>query len=144
MEIVRKAAFKVVGLRVRAAADQRWIEMPNAWKTFIGRSAAIPWRIGETFIDVTLGKHDGVAEELLSAEVSQFDTAPEDMTKLEIPAATYLHHRHAGPLHAIATAYGDMVAWARANGCTLDEFKLDFGYTSDGSESAHELYVKIL
>ena len=144
MEIVRKSALKVVGLPVHAPSDQRWIEMPKAWKTFFARSDDIAHRVGETFIDITLGRREGVSDELLCSEVSEIGRVPEEMIALEIPAQSYLHHRAAGPAHSIASAHGEMLAWARANGCSLDEFKLDFGYTKDGSENEHELYVKVL
>lgn len=144
MEIVRKAAFKVVGLPLRVADDQRWIEMPKAWKALFARADEISHCAAPTFVDVTVGKAEGASDEIVGCEVSEIDGVPEGMTALEIPAQTYLHHRHAGPPHAVASAYGEMIAWARRNACTLGELKLDFGYTRDGADSAHDLYVKVV
>ncbi len=144
MEIVRKAAFKVVGLPVRVADDQRWIEMPKAWKALFARAEEIPHCAAPAFVEVTVAKGEGASDEIVGCEVSEIDRVPEGMTALEIPAQTYLHHRHAGPPHAIATAYGEMLTWARRNHCALGGFKLDFGYTRDGAGSAHDLYVKVV
>lgn len=143
MEIVRRSALKVVGLPVHATWEQLWIDMPNAWREFFSRCDGIANRIADSFIDVTLAQHGGRYHQLIAAEVSAIDRLPEGMTALEIPAQNYLHHRHEGPLHAVASSFGAMLDWARRNGCALDEFKLDFGYTRAGTETSHELYVKV-
>lgn len=36
-----------------------------------------------------------------------------------------------------------MYDWAEENGLSPDDFKIDIGYTLDGNESAHELFVRI-
>ncbi len=143
MKIVEKAALTVVGIPVRAAWDELWVEMPRVWKEFMARHAEIDCRVSDRFIDVTLEKDGEQYSQLICVEVSSVGALPDGMISLEIPAQRYIHHQHLGPTPGIAASYGKIYDWARDNNHAADEFKIDRGYTSRGDELEHDLFVRI-
>lgn len=144
MQIVKKAGFKVVGVQVSARWNQLWELMPDAWDDFVTRCADIKHRVSHAFMDVTLRRRDDEFTQLICCEVTDFDDVPPGMVALEIPPQEYIHLRHDGPIARITAAFGDMHDWAYARDYTLDDFKFDAGYVTDGSEHEHDLYVRVI
>lgn len=144
MEIVRKGPFKVVGIRVVADWESLWTEMPRAWRDFAARHGEIRNRVADTFLDVCAGKSEGKYTQLICAEVSEIEEVPAGMVALEIPSLTCVRYEHHGPLPGIAASFGRMYEWAQRNDHVADEFKLDIGYTLEGTEEQHELFIRLL
>lgn len=134
----------VVGLRVQADWQDLWRTMPQAWRELIARSSEIPHRVSDTLMDVSVCVDCGNYTQLIGAAVEQTGDIPSGMSAVHIQPATYLYARHSGPVTEIAKTFGRMYEWARANSVDLDEFKLDEGYTAEGTEQEHDLYVRVL
>lgn len=141
MEIIERDALTVVGLPVRATWETLWTEMPKAWQQFIDRHTEIAHPVGETFVDVSLDKNGDEYLQLVGAPVTQVTRIPEGMHAIEIPAQPYIHHRHVGPTTGIADTFGRMYDWAEQHGHDAGTFKLDVGYTAEGDEREHDLFV---
>lgn len=144
VEIVEKGPVRVVGIEVNAPWRELWTEVPKAWQLLRARAGEIAHRSGEVFLDVSVEVRDGVYRQIVGAEVSAIERVPEGMVGLEIPAQRYLRYRHEGTLEAIAESFAKMYAWGRERGHALDEFKLDVGYTLEGGERTHDLYVRVV
>lgn len=144
MKIVQKAPFKVVGIKVVANWEDLWVEMPKAWQKFISRHQEIQRRVSKTFIDISLDKEGQTYTQLIGSEVSDFEAIPEGMVGIEIPAQTYIHYRHEGPVKEIAASFGKMHAWADENRYAVDDFKVDIGYTEEGQEQEHDLFIRLV
>lgn len=144
MEIVELDELTMVGDPVRAGWRELWVEMPKAWQHFIARHHEIEVRNGVTFADVSLEKVDDAYLQLISARVSRVQRIPDGMRAVEIPAQPFIHFKHVGPVTEIAASFGKMYEWARENGHAAGDFKVDFGYTAEGDERAHDLYVALL
>ena len=143
MEIVQFGPLTVVGSKVTADWKGLWVEMPKAWRAFLARRNEIKHRASDRFVDISLSEEEGEYNQLIGAEVSAVEDIPADMIAVEIPAQKYVHEHHMGPAAEIAATFGKMYAWARENHLAVDTFKVDIGYTFDGKESEHDLYVRI-
>lgn len=143
MELVTRQGFKVVGIRVVADWEGLWVEVPRAWAAFIERHEEIGRRAGGGFIDLSQGEKGGEYTQLICAEVEEFGEIPAGMVGLEVPTGRYIRHRHEGSVQEIAASFGEMYAWAREHGVAAGAFKVDQGYTKDGREQGHDLYVGV-
>lgn len=144
MQTTQLAELKVVGIQVKATFEELHTEVPRAWQNLINKAAEIPHRVNPVFVDISLSKEGDNYTELIGAEVSQFPEERDPHLKyITIPAQTYLHHRHEGPVKEIARSYGKIYEHARNHDLNAGEFKIDRGYTADGRERAHDLYVRI-
>lgn len=144
MEIVELEALTVVGLPVRARWQELWVEMPKAWREFAAKHTAIEYRSSDTFIDVSLEKSGDEYLQLICTRVSRVGRVPNGMRAIEIPAQRYVYYRHVGPARTIAESFGKMYDWAREYGHPVGEFKVDIGYTLQGDETEHDLYIGVL
>ena len=61
-----------------------------------------------------------------------------------VPAGRYLRHLHTGPVERIGEAFGAMHEEARRAGAGVGPVKLDVGYTRDGADTGHELFVQLV
>ena len=143
MKIVRKEAFEIAGIQVEAEFDDLHSEIPKAWKRLGKQLEEIPHRVGDVMTEISMGAKDGMYTELVGVEVDGNGTLPEEMVTARIPVQTYIHHRHQGPLEEIARTFGKILEWAEEKGYDTADFKIDHGYLREGSESEHDLYVKI-
>ncbi|GGX40023.1 GyrI-like domain-containing protein [Saccharospirillum salsuginis] len=143
MEIVELERLQLVGLPVRAEWRELWTEMPKAWKKLFEQVAQINHRHSDRFVDTSLEVENGVYLQLVGSEVLEVDRVPEGMMAVDVPAQRYIYHRHDGPTAGIANSFGQIYDWAKANGYNAAEFKLDIGYSANGNETSHELYVAI-
>lgn len=144
MEIIEKQALIVVGLPVRANWPELYIEMPKAWELFRARYTEIAYRQDGTFVDVSLDKIGEEYLQLVCTRVSQVGPIPSGMRAIKIPAQQYVHHRHIGPIISIAESFGRIYDWAREHGHPVSQLKVDSGYTVEGDELEHNLYVGLL
>jgi hypothetical protein len=67
---------------------------------------------------------------------------PTDMVRLELPAARYVHVVERGPVENIAATFGEMQAYAVANGLLPDGLLIDDGYSAD-ARLPHSLHVRV-
>ena len=144
MELVEKGPIKYVGMQVTAAWDDLAAEMPLAWRTFIGLYDTISARASDTFTDVSLRQENETYTQLVAVEVDQIIDVPDGMVGIELPRQTYIHHRHTGPVDAIAATFGEMIDWAAQEGHTVSALKIDAGYTPGGTETGHDLYIGLV
>lgn len=145
MKIVQKNAFKVVGIKVEATWEELWTQMPQAWDQFIDRYDEIDNRVEDNcFMDISVEKKGELYTQFICTEVTGFEDIPTNMEILEVPSQKYIFHQHRGTLHEIASSFGEIYAWAEANGHDARDFKIDRGYTPWQSEREHELFVKIV
>jgi predicted transcriptional regulator YdeE len=143
MEIVNRESLIVVGLPVRAHWKELFVKVPLAWQELFGRHTEIEYRTESAFVDASLHVSDGEYLQLVGAEVSRVATVPYEMWAVEVSGGLFLHHRHEGPVTDIAGSFGDMYRWAREKGAAAGEFKVDIGYTIDGRERSHDLFVAL-
>ena len=143
MELVYKDAFKVVGMVVEADWEGLWDKMPLAWKQFLARHEEIEQRIDDRFMDISLREEDGMYKQLIGAEVAALEDVPEGMVGMEIPRQRYLYHRHLGWVEEITYTFERMYDWAKENRVRAGSFKIDTGYTLEGGEQEHDLYIRV-
>lgn len=143
MEVVERMAMQVIGIEVIAPWQDLWTRVPLAWEELRARSGEIGNRASESFVDVSVEERDGTYRQVVGAEVRPAEAVPEGMIVLEIPYGRFVHLRHEGGLEEIARSFGRMYAWAGAEGHRVDAFKLDAGYTQEGGERLHDLYVRL-
>ena len=55
-----------------------------------------------------------------------------------------MYYEHEGELSRIAASFGKIYDWAEQQDIDVGDFKLDIEYRKDGSETTHELYVKVM
>lgn len=144
MKIIEKEALTVIGIPVKAKWQELWRDMPVAWREFFSRHTEIEYRYGDAFVDISLDKVGDEYLQLICTEVSRVKRIPDGMRAIEIPAQSYIYHRHVGPVTGIAESFGKMYDWAHDSEHTAGEFKIDVGYTAEGDESEHDLYIGLL
>lgn len=144
MEIIEKKGFAVIGLKVQAKWDDLHKEMSKAWQKFEKRLEKIPDRKNDMMMDISLEASDGMYTQLIGVEVEKDATVPEGMAMVIIPSQKYVRHRHQGVVSDIADAFGKIYDWSQQQDINVSDFKLDIGYQKDGSETTHDLYVKVV
>lgn len=140
MEICRKEAFKLVGIRVEADWRGLGTEMPAAWQALRARQEEIAHRVDDDILDVCLYEGGGIFIQCVGVEVSRLDAIPEGMIGVDIPAQQYIYHLHRGSEDQIASTFGDMYAWANRNGIAADAFRID--RTSSNSQTERFLFIR--
>ncbi|MCP5051750.1 MAG: GyrI-like domain-containing protein [bacterium] len=138
-----KESFKVVGILITAKWSDLRLDMPIAWDDFKESFNKIKYRVNDVFMDIRLEKKQGVYKQLICAEVSDVLDVPEGMVFELIPAGHYIHWGHWGPVEKIAGTFGKMYDWANENTIETGDFKIDIGYTLEGNEQYHDLYIEI-
>lgn len=141
MEITERDGLTVMGLEVTARWEDLWTEMPKAWKTLLARLEEIPHQASDRLVDVSLERRGDHYRQVIGAVVNRIERCPEGMTTIYIPPQRLVFHRHEGPVTGIADTFGEMLDWAREQGVETSDFKIDVGYTPEGTETRHDLYV---
>jgi predicted transcriptional regulator YdeE len=121
VQLVDRPLFSVVGIEVVAPWDELFQAVPAAFKQLVERLEEIPHRSTGSLVDVSVEVRDGVYRELIGTPVDRIDAAPAGMIGLTFAAQRFVHHRHAGPVDAIAAAYQEIYDWGRAQGLALDD-----------------------
>jgi predicted transcriptional regulator YdeE len=143
-EIKSLNRLSIVGFKVEATWEELHRKMPKAWQILRRRFNEIENRKNNVMLDVSLKVEDGTYTQFLGAQVDDPGTIPEGMEFLRIPQQQYVHYRHQGPVVEIASSFGKMYEWGKGQNIRLDEFKLDVGYTAEGNEQIHDLYVRVV
>ncbi|MFP4498138.1 MAG: GyrI-like domain-containing protein [Vulcanimicrobiota bacterium] len=112
-EIVKKDAFKVVGMKTKFTMNNNTIA--QLWGQFFPRMAEIQnvvnpgvaYGVCEADSDVDIEKTTDDTEftEIACLEVSSFDQIPEGMVTKVIPANTYARFTHRGSLEGLHKTY---------------------------------------
>ena len=145
MEIVELGETVVVGIEVVADFGQLLSEMPAAWCELFSRQDELPASGAGVFVEASDHLGDGRYREIIGAVAVVADIpVPNGMAVALFPAGRFVHHRHDGSVATIAGGFQAIYDWAAEQGLTLGNRKLDIGYTADGGEQPHELYVDIL
>lgn len=141
MERIAFDGMKVAGLCVRAPWQALWEVMPRTWQRLYERAGELESVRCGPFLNASLAVDGEDYLQLVGCPVNEIEAVPDGLAIAEIPAQTLLRHEHRGPLAEIAASFGILLDQARENGLDPGDFKLDLGYTPDGSELSHELYV---
>lgn len=134
----------VVGLEVNATWNELWKQMPAQWEQFKQRHKEVDNSLNNVFMDISLGKHGDIYQQLICTEITDSINVPTGMTVQKIPTQKYIQCRHTGPMEGIAETFGKMYKWAHKNKIHAGEMKLDIGYSKDGKEAYHDLFIKII
>ena len=143
MNIVEKDGMSVIGITVARDWQGLIRDMPVKWEEFKSRLTEIKQRKTDIMMDISLEKLEQTYTQCICVEVEQDAEVPKGMEKMVIPSASYLHHKHEGSLVAIAQTFGDMYQYGKEHELALEEMKIDIGYTIQGTETSHDLYIKI-
>lgn len=145
MELVSKPSFNVIGKKVSCTWDKLGIEMPEAWKEVIQRKNEIKNRISPYILDVCLHVKNGEFTQLIGCEVSELADIPTGFDGKLIPEQKYVYTKHTGSVMEIATAFGEMIEWAKENNLTIDPEDFKIQYTPEENEAeGYDLYFKVL
>jgi len=145
MEIVERGETAVIGIEVVAYFDQLRSEIPAAWRELFSRQVELHALGAGAFVEASSHLGDGLYREIIGAVAVVVDVpVPEGMTVAFLPGGRYVHHRHEGSVATITGGFQSVYDWAAEQGLTLGNRKLDVGYTADGVQQPHELYVDIL
>jgi predicted transcriptional regulator YdeE len=145
MEIVELGETVVVGIEVVADFSQLLSEMPAAWCELFSRQDELPASDTGVFVEASDHLGDGRYREIIGAVAVVADIpVPDGMAVTLLPAGRFVHHRHDGTVATIAGGFQAIYDWAAEQGLTLGNRKFDVGYTADGVQQPHELYIDIL
>jgi predicted transcriptional regulator YdeE len=146
MEVVELDATAVVGVQVEARFGALSVAVPAAWRTVFGRRESLPPTGGDLYGEASLHLGQGRYRETVGVVLPPPDV-PDDLAEglvcVVLPAGRYVHHRHAGDVREIAASFAAMYDWAAGNALVIGDHKLDLGYTADGTERSHDLYVDL-
>lgn len=144
MEIVELGETVVIGIEVVADFAQLRSEMPAAWRELFSRQDELPGSSTGVFVEASHHLGDGRYRETIGAVAVVADVpVPHGLAMTLLPGGSFVHHRHDGSVAPIAGGFQTIYDWAAEQGLALGNRKLDVGYTADGVEQPHELYVDI-
>ncbi len=144
MEKLLKEGFTAIGVIVKQDWEGLIREMPVKWDMFKNRVSQINHRKNNVMMDISLEEHNGMYTQFICTEVGENSGVPKGMKVRNIPSHHYLHQVHEGSLVGIAETFGRMYRYGKANGIKLGNMKLDVGYTIEGEEKVHDLYIQII
>jgi AraC family transcriptional regulator len=114
--IVQHPALLLVGVSHKYAHGDN-SAIPGQWQEFGPRLGHIPGQAGNTAYGVVYNMDDADNYEYLCAvEVSGFDDAPDELTRLRLPEQTYAVFRHDGHVSGVqATCAAIWGSWLPAS-----------------------------
>jgi predicted transcriptional regulator YdeE len=115
MKIQIKNELHLVGYHVIAPIEELSTKVPEANERVRARLDEVDGRTGEHLLSVTLGVEDGIYTQFVGVEVEPDTAPPQEMEKLDIPAARWVHFAHHGPAEGIGSSIGTMRQWAAEN-----------------------------
>ena len=140
--VVREPAF-VVGVEVEAPFGDLAELVPRAWRDLFA-VPGLPRPPDGRYAELSRYRGAGRYRELVGILLPDGTASPpEGTTSGEVPAGRWLRHVHTGPVTAIGEAFGAMHEEARRLGLAVGDVKLDVGYTRDGADGPHELFVDL-
>ncbi|MGP4038385.1 GyrI-like domain-containing protein [Gracilibacillus sp. D59] len=143
MNVVEKSEMTVTGIKVTKDWKGLIRDMPVKWEEFKSRIDEVKQRKSDTMIDISLEQEDTIYTQCICVEVEKNAEAPAGMETIVIPSAKYLYHKHEGSLVSIAETIGEMYQYGKEHELNLETMKIDIGYTIQGDETTHDLYIKV-
>ncbi|MGM0587422.1 MAG: GyrI-like domain-containing protein [Bacteroidota bacterium] len=143
MKVEQLASFQAVGIKVQSTWNKLSKEMPIAWKKLFRHLPKIEHH-QLPCVDISYELKENLYTQFVAVPVDEVHSYPDFMEVVTVPAMTALHHTHEGDITEIPNAFSEMYEYADNRDWDTNEFKLDFGYTPDGSESSHELYIRLI
>lgn len=138
IERIELPELVVIGVLVEARWEDLSQRVPAAWTRLFEMDT------GATgFLEASLERQNGVYKELVGYLAANSTEVPEGLTKVVVPAQSYLRLIHDGPLEAIAKGFEAIYTHAATHGLRATDFKLDFGYLPGLPTGRHELHVAI-
>ncbi|KGJ72446.1 hypothetical protein GY21_15310 [Cryobacterium roopkundense] len=134
----------VIGIEVVAYFGQLRSEMPAVWRELFSRQDELPASGADVFVETSNYLGDGLYRETVGAVAVVDVPVPDGMAVAFLPGGRFVQHRHEGSVATITGGFQSIYDWAAEQGLTLGNRKLDVGYTADGVQQPHELYVDIL
>ena len=144
MRVVQREDTFVLGLQVIAPFQQLHQRIPPLWQALFERRNELPPAAESGFVEASLQLEDGRYRETLGVALPAPVEVPEGMVLTHVPAGRYVHHVHEGAVEDIAGGFQAIYDWARQQGLALGHLKLDVGYTHDGGEARHHLFIDVL
>jgi predicted transcriptional regulator YdeE len=144
VEIIGHEGMTIAGLLVHAPWQELRLAVPEQWRRVFAATMQYANLRQMPHIDVCLGCVDGSFMQLLGVPVGSALPLPDHFEAVHIPPQRVLHHRHEGPVSEITRSFGDMYSWASERSLPVGEFRLDYGYTEQGNECTHELFIGLL
>jgi predicted transcriptional regulator YdeE len=144
VEIVDRPDAMVLGLEVVAPFDELGTAVPAAWRELFARAHELPAPVDGRFAEASEHLGGGRYRETVGVLLAQPITPPAGMTAALLPAGRFVRHDVTGPVSGITDGFQSVYDWAAARGFTLGERTLDRGYTPDGRETVHQLYVDLV
>lgn len=143
MNIITQSEILLIGIEVNAPRQALSTQIPDAWQQLYHQLDQLDPNGDPILVEVSLSCQQGIYRQLVSCQVTSSIPAPEGLTAIRIPPASYLHHTHEGPVSQIAETFGDMLQWAAQEHIPTSDLKLDFGYTQTKDEQSHELLIAL-
>jgi predicted transcriptional regulator YdeE len=138
VQVVEREAMHLSGLTTRGPLSELPMTVPPLWREVFARHD------GESVL-AELSEEPGDGLHVITVGV--LSRAPDgkgvarDGEGVVVPAGRWLHHEHRGPLAEIGQTYGEMFRNASTAGLRVTDLKLDVGYSVDGSEEKHDLFL---
>lgn len=143
MDIVTREEEIFVGIPCESDWQGLWEAMPNTWRSFFDRYEDIQYRKAHWMCDLSLAVNQDKYLQLVSCPVEQLAALPEGMCAVKLAAQSYLYHPHTGELSHIAQCFAAMYQFAEQHHIPTTALKLDMGYTPQGKEACHHLYIAL-
>ncbi len=115
MKLQTRDELHLVGYKILAPMEELSTKVPEANEHLLARLDEVDARTGEHLLSVTLGVEDGIYAHFVGVEVEPDAAPPQDMEKLDIPAARWVHFAHHGPAEGIGGSIYTMRQWADEN-----------------------------
>lgn len=138
IETIEMPELVIIGLMVEAPWQALSTKVPAAWRELFAAETG-----ATAFLEASLSVEDGVYREIVGYLAARKSAVPEGMTKVIVPAQSYLRLAYDGPLSGIGRAFGELLAYARASNLKTTDMKLDFGYLPGLPDGRHELHVAL-
>ena len=144
MNIIEMKDFLAVGLQVQGDWQTLPEVMPKKWEEFYEKAGDIKNKVKDSYMDICLQEIEGIYTQFICAEVTELEELPEGFVALEIPGGKYFHYTHTVRVEEIYASFEEMHSYAEAHGHKATGFKIDYGYKEGGTESEHELYIRVV
>lgn len=137
MDIVDRAAVRVIGLELVVPFASLRTKVPAAWAAVEARAGDLP---PPPWVEVSTDLGTGSYREVLGAQVPADHGVPDGMVAVYLAPARYVHEVHTGPADEIDVTFHRMLGFASQVGATPDGVRLDVGH---GAGGPHALFVRL-
>ncbi|WP_421616909.1 GyrI-like domain-containing protein [Brevibacillus sp. TJ4] len=153
--IVRVPQKHFIGISFSGTFPMLLEEMPKQWAHFLTRQKEIPLVVdADVRYDISdENRTYKMHTEYIAVEVERFETIPEKMVALTIPARTYAQFTHTGPMSEVQHTYTRLFQWLeeqriQVDWNTLRMERYDARYIPSHHEAArqensYEIYIPL-